>query len=496
MAIKSKFFEIDKEDDFFDDDSNEFKICKKCKSRNIATAKFCLECGSNEFVKTSRNKEESFKFCADCKTKVESTAKFCHNCGSKNFVDSLDKILSNVQILEAKYTKEYENLNSKIIDAKSKIKDLNKDIKVLKEKNALLVSEWEEKLKAANIEYIKGNDKANSFTSNESGYVKKINKIKEQIAKLEEKYESLSGEKVEKTVLTVKNDDIKPKTTISVKGKSAIQLYNAGETAYNLKRDYETAFTYFEASANMGYAKSQHMLGIMYWRGWGISVDLNKAFYWVNEGVKQNNYYSQVILAKFYLEGIGTRIDQTKAYELYLKASTNSKSTNRVEAYEGLGLCYKNGYGVNMDAKKAIEYYSKLTVDYKRLIKIAKVHYRVSKDYKNALKFATDAFNAAKQFDPNGEICCFLGKLYYHGHGVEKDYNKAFEYFKLGFKRASDSELDPELNYYIGLSFINGYGTEKNLEKGKKYLIEAEKQNFSSATYALYDVNKLLRNRK
>ena len=147
MAIKSKFFEIDKEDDFFDDDSNEFKICKKCKSKNIATAKFCLECGSNEFVKTSRNKEESFKFCADCKTKVESTAKFCHNCGSKNFVDSLEKILSNVKILEAKYTKEYENLNSKIIDAKNKIKDLNKDIKVLKEKNSLLVSEWEEKLK-------------------------------------------------------------------------------------------------------------------------------------------------------------------------------------------------------------------------------------------------------------------------------------------------------------------------------------------------------------
>lgn len=243
----------------------------------------------------------------------------------------------------------------------------------------------------------------------------------------------------------------------------------------------------------MGYSKSQHMLSLMYWRGLGVTKDKNKAFYWSNESANQNYYHAQITLAKFYLEGVGTQTYQSKAYEYYLKALKNSKATSLQEAYEGLGLCYEKGYGIGKDAKKAIEYYSKLSCEYIKLIKIAKVHYGVLSDYKEALKLALDAYKLAKEHDPRGEIGCFLGKLYYHGHGVNQNYDKSFEYFKEGFKKSfrdGYDDVEPELNYYIGLSFVNGYGTEKNLEKGKEYLIKAEEKNFASATYALYDISR------
>ena len=106
---------------------------------------------------------------------------------------------------------------------------------------------------------------------------------------------------------------------------------------------------------------------------------------------------------------------------------------------------------------------------------------------------ALDAYKLAKEHDPRGEIGCFLGKLYYHGHGVNQNYDKSFEYFKEGFKKSfrdGYDDVEPELNYYIGLSFVNGYGTEKNLEKGKVKSIP-QQELAEDDSFAIYDYKEV-----
>ena len=54
--------------------------------------------------------------------------------------------------------------------------------------------------------------------------------------------------------------------------KDAILLYR--------KNDYEQALNKFEKLSDLGDAKSQHNLAVMYYKGQGIPQNFNRAYYW------------------------------------------------------------------------------------------------------------------------------------------------------------------------------------------------------------------------
>ena len=66
--------------------------------------------------------------------------------------------------------------------------------------------------------------------------------------------------------LPIKKFDIKKEF------ENAILLYR--------KNDYETALNKFEKLSDLGDAKSQHNLAVMYYKGQGITQSFNRAYYW------------------------------------------------------------------------------------------------------------------------------------------------------------------------------------------------------------------------
>ena len=88
MEIKNSKFRLnDAEFDFGEEKvdkkqevKEEVKYCKKCKSKNVLKAKFCFECGHNEFYMSLEEMEEVSKY------------KYCARASVYNFVAKLSLI--------------------------------------------------------------------------------------------------------------------------------------------------------------------------------------------------------------------------------------------------------------------------------------------------------------------------------------------------------------------------------------------------------------------
>ncbi len=57
--------------------------------------------------------------------------------------------------------------------------------------------------------------------------------------------------------------------------------YEAGKEAYD-RGDYATALTKFRPLAQQGDARAQYNLGVMYYRGYGVTKDDVRAHLWLN----------------------------------------------------------------------------------------------------------------------------------------------------------------------------------------------------------------------
>ena len=66
---------------------------------------------------------------------------------------------------------------------------------------------------------------------------------------------------------------------VSVSAQSADELFNKGLDYYNAG-NYTQAFSYFEKTANQGFATAQNNLSQMYEYGLGVTKDLQKSAYW------------------------------------------------------------------------------------------------------------------------------------------------------------------------------------------------------------------------
>ncbi len=145
------------------------------------------------------------------------------------------------------------------------------------------------------------------------------------------------------------------------------------------------------------------------------------------------------LLGVFYINGVGTEKNLTKAYELISRAA----SKNNAKAQYNLGRMYKKGEGVSIDFQKAIDWFEK-----------------------------------AKE-QGNQRATYSLGYMYYKGLGVEQDYQKALYWF-----RNSDDHM---AKHFLGLSYYQGYGVTADEEKALEILLTNNIVN--SATLIKYIQN-------
>lgn len=126
----------------------------------------------------------------------------------------------------------------------------------------------------------------------------------------------------------------------------------------------EEKFLKLRKDADIGDAKAQNGLGVMYYTGEVISKDasgkiLNNdpetAAAWFHRSAEQGYADAQFNLGLMYANGEGVTKDPVKAVELFQK----SAEQGNVDAQNNLGVMYYAGEGVPRDPAKAKEWFKK-----------------------------------------------------------------------------------------------------------------------------------------
>ena len=127
-------------------------------------------------------------------------------------------------------------------------------------------------------------------------------------------------------------------------------LYCEGKV---VEKDYDEAFSLYEAAYDSNYGIASERLGMCYYKGYGVDEDYDEAYDYLFEAAHNQVFNSYRELGDLIVSGKDSNFDVEEAFEWYEKA-VKSNSYDK-EAKKGLALCYLNGWGVQKDIKKASE---------------------------------------------------------------------------------------------------------------------------------------------
>ncbi|KAG9293810.1 hypothetical protein G9A89_019148 [Geosiphon pyriformis] len=184
-----------------------------------------------------------------------------------------------------------------------------------------------------------------------------------KVAELVKKYLERNQKKPEDLFNHLKNKNSKHSIDHILLGFS---LEHGIGTIPNLKK----AFLEYQKAANAKDSFGQFFSGHCYLDGIGTSQDRGKAFELYSKAAEARNLDAQNNLPLCYLNGRGTTEDSEKAFELYSKAAeaghldaqnnlASSAEAGHLEAKYNLASCYVDGLGTTINEGKAFELYSK-----------------------------------------------------------------------------------------------------------------------------------------
>ena len=104
------------------------------------------------------------------------------------------------------------------------------------------------------------------------------------------------------------------------------------------KEDALEAVKWIKKSAEQNNDEAQLMLGMMYFDGNYVNVNISKAISLFEKSSNQGNNKAQFLLAGAYLNGYGVKKNYQKAFELTKKAAKNGN----IYAKQVLDVCFNN----------------------------------------------------------------------------------------------------------------------------------------------------------
>ncbi len=219
--------------------------------------------------------------------------------------------------------------------------------------------------------------------------------------------------------------------------KKAGQVYFDGQRGIEV--NWKTAKYWFEKAANQGEALSQNYMGIFYTNENDyFKRDREQAIYWYEKAAEQGLPVAYWNMAQSF-DGLFEIKDEKKAFYWYKKAA----EAGYIDAFNQLGICYREGIGTDEDFDAAIEWYEKAA------------EYDVKEAYWN------------------------LGIIY--GYTEEKKDDKAAFYW---FKRAAEGEYE-DAYLKVGIYYHLGKGTEKNIETAIQWYEKAAECGSEEACWNL-----------
>jgi hypothetical protein len=118
----------------------------------------------------------------------------------------------------------------------------------------------------------------------------------------------------------------------------------AAEAAYQ-KGDYANALKIAQPLAEQGDERAQQTLGLIYYRGRGVTADHHEAVKWFRRAANRGNASAQFYLGLMFAEGQGVPQDYAEAAKWYRFAADSGDA----QAQYNLGLAYVEGEGVEAD---------------------------------------------------------------------------------------------------------------------------------------------------
>ena len=203
----------------------------------------------------------------------------------------------------------------------------------------------------------------------------------------------------------------------------------------------EQAFPILLKEAESGDMYSQCALSLIYASGKGTQVDNSKAFTWMQKSAEQGYGDALVNLAIHYLNGIGCNQNKQKAFEYIQKATEVNKSNG-----EMLAAMYLQGIGTKIDTTKAIAIYKELA-DMQlssSQAQLGHIYYEQDK-YDLAFKYLSEA-------EKKDELQAIddLIVMYLRGWGVTENQDKAISFAQRG---VALSGRDPYFLFSLGVCY-------------------------------------------
>jgi TPR repeat protein len=135
---------------------------------------------------------------------------------------------------------------------------------------------------------------------------------------------------------------------------SARAGFAEGASAYNA-RNYALALKEISPLAKAGNPDAQHLLGLMYYMGRGVTRDYKQAFAWHLKAAGQGKADAQYVVGAMYYTGNAVPQDQKHAVSWFRKAAEQGNP----DAQHALGLMYRYSVaGVPQDAVLAYMLYN------------------------------------------------------------------------------------------------------------------------------------------
>ena len=117
---------------------------------------------------------------------------------------------------------------------------------------------------------------------------------------------------------------------------AALAGFPEGANAYNA-RNYALALKEITPLARAGNPEAQHLLGLMYYMGRGVTRDYKQAFAWHLKAAQQGKADAQYVVGAMYYTGNAVPLDQKLAVNWFRRAAEQGHG----EAQHALGLMYR-----------------------------------------------------------------------------------------------------------------------------------------------------------
>lgn len=135
--------------------------------------------------------------------------------------------------------------------------------------------------------------------------------------------------------------------------KAQVRIASMLMLGRDVRQDLSTAYNWFYEAAKQGNAEAEERLCTMYLNGMGVPEDDKKAFEWCRKSAEHGYAPGQNELCGMYIAGLGTSKDEAAAFTWCTKAVFNPVGPPIAAAQIRLARMYLFGNGTPVDEKKA-----------------------------------------------------------------------------------------------------------------------------------------------